>query len=340
MLRLGEITPDDEVNISVYSPAIVVRVEVIANGDTTLFSVERNGSVSVAIGQQPFYRAADISVRISEICGPCKNTGWEYVHYSQDSFSPHFQVFLLSVGFYATLVFVGIGNWLVVSGRLRVRRGWLVLIAVPVVLFLYGYYLWAFRDPNYVGLGLGALTSTLAVLGLFFALERRSQPVAEASISTAQIVDSVAIARDAERDRRQDTIERRLETLYSPLYEVLRRARFETNDFKAMVIAEWSRKEGRVGPRDCVLSEEELAKVREIVERHGHYMDPVEQAKLTKVLSNPDSIGGISGERLKQPWHLFWNAEIDPRFDYIKKTRDALIRELSDLTGSHDVRVG
>jgi hypothetical protein len=80
-----------------------------------------------------------------------------------------------------------------------------------------------------------------------------------------------------------------------------------------------------------VLSEEQLARVREVVERFGHYMDPVEQALLTKVLANPHSIGAISRERLTQPWHLFLNAEIDPRFDYIKKTRDTLRKELDEL---------
>ena len=122
-----------------------------------------------------------------------------------------------------------------------------------------------------------------------------------------------------------------LENLYSPLYEILRRARFETSDFKAMVIAEWDGKEGHQGPRDYVLSEEQLVEVREIVERFGHYMDPVEQAQFTKALSKADSIGAIRAELLKQPQHLFLNTEIDPRFDYIKKTRDTLRRELDDL---------
>ena len=71
---------------------------------------------------------------------------------------------------------------------------------------------------------------------------------------------------EGKKNRRKDTIERMLENLYSPLYEILRRARYETGDFKSMVIAEWNHKEGRVGPRDCVLSEEQLARVREVIE--------------------------------------------------------------------------
>jgi hypothetical protein len=132
------------------------------------------------------------------------------------------------------------------------------------------------------------------------------------------------------KNRRKDTIENMLQNLYSPLYEILRRARYETSDFKAMVIAEWNNK-GREGPRDCVLSEEQLVRVREIVERFGHYMDSDEQARLTKVLSNPDSIGAIHVERLKQPQHLFLNSEIDQRFDYIKERRDTLRKELEHL---------
>lgn len=139
---------------------------------------------------------------------------------------------------------------------------------------------------------------------------------------------------EGKKNRRKDTIENMLQNLYSPLYEILRRARYETSDFKAMVIAEWNNIEGREGPRDCVLSEEQLVRVREIVERFGHYMDPDEQARLTKVLSNPDSIGAIHVERLKQPQHLFLNAEIDQRFDYIKDRRDTLRKELEHLIGS------
>jgi hypothetical protein len=142
---------------------------------------------------------------------------------------------------------------------------------------------------------------------------------------------TVALARyayvtieEGKKKRRKDTIESMLENLYSRLYEIFGSARYETSDFKAMVIAEWNRREGRVGPRDCILSEEQLARVREIVERFGHYMGPVEQSQLTKVLSKPDSIGAIQGERLKQLQHLFLNTEIDLRFDYIMKTRDTL----------------
>ena len=42
---------------------------------------------------------------------------------------------------------------------------------------------------------------------------------------------------EGKKDRRKDTIERMLENLYSPLYEILRRARHETDNFKPMVIA-------------------------------------------------------------------------------------------------------
>lgn len=152
------------------------------------------------------------------------------------------------------------------------------------------------------------------------------------AVTSALVYYAYVTTNESRKGRRKDTIESMLENLYSPLYEALRRARYETSDFKAMVIGEWSRKEGRQGPRDCVLSEERLADVREIIEKFGHYMDSVEQALLTKVLSNPDSIGAISRERLKHPQHLFLNAEIDPRFDYIKETRDTLRKELEELT--------
>jgi hypothetical protein len=340
LVHLGTMTPNDRVTFSVSSDVIVVRVEVLDSDGKRLYDAqERNGTI---YGDIRLYHTSDVTLRITDLCSPCKYTGQEHVYYTEYSLSPHFEVLVFSIGLWATVVLFAFGNWLVVTGRLCVKRGWLLLVSVPVTLATYSYYLWAFRDPSSNNFG-AATGVAISVAAFLLALERRSQHTAESSVSAAQIADSAMIVGEAEAGRREDAIERierKLETLYSPLYEILRRARFETNDFKAMVIAEWSRKEGHVGPRDCVLSEEELTRVREIVERHGHYMDPVEQAKLTKVLSDPDSIGAISGERLKQPWHLFWNAEIDPRFDYIKKTRDALIRELSDLTGSHDGRVG
>jgi hypothetical protein len=156
--------------------------------------------------------------------------------------------------------------------------------------------------------------------------------VVSIGVTSALVYYAYVTINESWKNRRKDTIENMLENLYSPLYETLRRVRYETSDFKAMVIGEWSRKQGRQGPRDCVFSEEQLAEVREIIERFGHYMDPVEQALLTKVLSNPDSIGAISTERLKQPQHLFLNVEIDPRFDYIKETRDTLRKQLEELT--------
>jgi uncharacterized protein YggT (Ycf19 family) len=51
---------------------------------------------------------------------------------------------------------------------------------------------------------------------------------------------------EGKKNRRKDTIERMLENLYSPLYEIVRRARHETDNFKLMVIAEWDKK-GRGG---------------------------------------------------------------------------------------------
>jgi hypothetical protein len=89
---------------------------------------------------------------------------------------------------------------------------------------------------------------------------------------------------------------------------------------------------GSVGPRNCVLSEEQLATVRDIVERYGHYMDSTEQARLTKALSEHVSIGAIRETRFAQPQYLFLNSLIDPRLDYIKQRRDELRKELDELT--------
>jgi len=206
---------------------------------------------------------------------------------------------------------------------------WLVCLILALTAVFFAFFAGIFGFYNWVEVWNGQTLrkiyqiGTTTILTLFVAVVGLAVTIVMARYAYATIAEM-------RKDRRKDTIERMLENLHSPLYEMLRRARHETDDFKSMVIAEWNKK-GRGGPRDCVLSEEQLTRVREVVERFGHYMDPVEQALLTKVLANPNSIGATSGERLTQPWHLFLNAEIDPRFDYIKKTRDTLRKELDEL---------
>jgi len=82
LLRLHAMTPDDRVEFTVWSPVIVVRVQVLGSDSKPLYDQERNGSLSGDI--QPLH-SDDITMRITELCSPCKYAGWEYVSYAQYS---------------------------------------------------------------------------------------------------------------------------------------------------------------------------------------------------------------------------------------------------------------
>lgn len=187
LLRLHVMTPNDRVGFTVWSPVIVVRVQVLGPDSKPMYDQERNGSLSGDI--QPVH-SDDITLKITELCSPCKYAGWEYVSYAQYSLYPYFEVLVFSAGLWLTALLLAVGNWLVAADRLRIKRGWLLLILVPVGLGFYAWYLWAFDNANYVGFAIGGLTSPLAVLGLLITIERR-----ESAGRIAQTTDPILIAK-------------------------------------------------------------------------------------------------------------------------------------------------
>jgi len=120
------------------------------------------------------------------------------------------------------------------------------------------------------------------------------------------------------KDRRKETIERMLENVYSPLSEILRKAKFENDErSKARNLPgfAWS------------VKDHELDRLRNIVERFGHYFDRDEIAKFSKVLENPKRT------RVSVFWlNGFGEVEMSERFEYIMKQRKDLMEELRQLT--------
>lgn len=120
------------------------------------------------------------------------------------------------------------------------------------------------------------------------------------------------------KDRRKDTVERMLENVYSPLYEILRKAKFENDErskARSLPGFEWS------------LKDDELDRIRNTVERFGHYFDRDEIAKFSKLLENPKRT------RVNVFWfNGFSEVEMSRCFKYIMKQRQDLTEELRQLT--------
>jgi len=124
---------------------------------------------------------------------------------------------------------------------------------------------------------------------------------------------------EGKRDRRKDTIEKMLEDAYSPVYEILRRAKFENN--------ERSQARAKLDGFDWVVTGAELGRMREIIEKFGHYFDRDESRRFAMIL-----------ERAKytrvgtSPLWGFGETEMGQWFSYIMRERDRLKRELDQLT--------
>jgi hypothetical protein len=133
--------------------------------------------------------------------------------------------------------------------------------------------------------------------------------------------------KEGRKNRRKDTIERKLENLYSPLYEILSGAKFtlwETTSERDYVKSFLK----DVGPNDYVLKDQELRKIHDIIERSSHYMDLDDRGELTKALQkfklHKLTTLGI--------WYQFFGDGIDPCLDRIARKRERLMKELEKLT--------
>ncbi len=152
----------------------------------------------------------------------------------------------------------------------------------------------------------------------------------EVGITAALIFYAYATIKEARNDRRKNTIERMLENLYSPLREILTRARFENN--RRTYVRQQPCKEG---PRDYVFEAEEFEQIRRMIENFGYYLEPVELLKLRKDFQNYDIITLPYGPD-KEPSRVyrFHNNTLDPRREHIEKKCESLIKELQKLTGA------
>ena len=144
---------------------------------------------------------------------------------------------------------------------------------------------------------------------------------------------------EGKKNRRKDTIEKKLERLYSPLYEIMWRARHEKSPER-----EWVRKPGGDSlSRDWAFLETEFEKVRSIFGRYGHYL---EADGLSKLVIDFDSskreqcdtvpcnrpLPAMPSTTEQILYYRFANSLLDPYFEKIIRQREDFRKDLQELT--------
>jgi len=124
---------------------------------------------------------------------------------------------------------------------------------------------------------------------------------------------------EGKKNRRKDKIEKMLEQAYSPLYEILRRAKFENGERSA------ARQKGGF---DFAVTPVELDRMREIMERFGHLIGKPQSERISMIVERSKyTRTGTS------PWRGFTSEmEMDKHYNYLREERDRLRQELDELT--------
>ena len=120
-----------------------------------------------------------------------------------------------------------------------------------------------------------------------------------------------------------------LEAVYSPLCDILRRAK--SSEDRQLI---------RKFPpeREYALTEEEFIRVREIIERFGHYLGGQERMAITNVLEQKHDVfvDSLVATGKYYRWHL---VDIEKHWVFLWKTSEDLRRELQELTTSLKTKI-
>jgi len=116
---------------------------------------------------------------------------------------------------------------------------------------------------------------------------------------------------EGRKDRRKDTIEKKLTDAFSPLSAILLKARDRGR---------------KIDPSTWAFDQSEINQIEKAVSNFGHYLDKTQRARIREILKQ-------KSERppTNQTWR-FQESEIAKIFDYIEHTRDELVIELEELT--------
>lgn len=116
---------------------------------------------------------------------------------------------------------------------------------------------------------------------------------------------------EGRKDRRKDTIEKKLTDAFSPLSAILLKARDRGR---------------KIDPSAWAFDQSEMNQIEEVVSNFGHYLDKTQRARIREILKQ-------KSERppTNQTWR-FQESEIAGIFNYIEDARDELVIELEELT--------
>jgi len=169
ILSLGRMSPDNGVFVFVYSPKVVVRVEIFGSDGRVFYNEARNGSLSCRVFPD---RTSDLTVRVTNLSG-AKYENLESILYTEYSRYPYYELKILVTSLPASMFLVGLARYF--EERLSVK-GWfhLVIRILPTVaLAFFTWYLYAF-DIGGLSLSISAGIASLAFgLGVLYSLTKR-----------------------------------------------------------------------------------------------------------------------------------------------------------------------
>jgi hypothetical protein len=136
--------------------------------------------------------------------------------------------------------------------------------------------------------------------------------------------------KEGKKSRRKDTIERMLENIYSPMLEILTRARNEKTGLRASI-----RKEpAKNGVRDYVISPQEYDKILDMIERFGYYLGSVELDRFRMDFEMYEmDIPPYKPDEGPIPWFRYATDVFDNHWRFFNARCAELIRELDVLVG-------
>jgi hypothetical protein len=147
------------------------------------------------------------------------------------------------------------------------------------------------------------------------------------AVATVTLVAySYVTIEEGKKNRRKDTIEKMLEDVFFPLYQVLWRAKYEGTSGRVQM------RGGRDGY--YAIRDKEIENIQDILERFGHYVDAAKLKEFNEVLDHPQDRRTCGGPL--EPSFLYSgyaNAQMDPFFNHVKRQSEQLKKQLRDLAG-------
>lgn len=134
--------------------------------------------------------------------------------------------------------------------------------------------------------------------------------------------------REAKRDRRKNTIERMLENVYSPMLEILTRARSEKIGRRDAI----RKTPAANGVRDYVVMPQEFDDMRNIVERFSYYIGSPELERLRLDLESFEYVlVPYKPEEGPVPWYRYDTNVFDNHWRFFNARCKELTAELDGL---------